>query len=51
MSDEKEEVQKGFYVEEVPSTFGRVIAKDGKPIDVLELLAEIANKIERAGLK
>lgn len=40
-----------FFVGEQPTDIQRVIAKDGKVIDILELLVDIANKVERAGLK
>ena len=41
----------GFYVAEAPTGFQNVVVKDGKVIDLLELIADIANKVERAGLK
>lgn len=47
MADE----EKGFYVAKTPSEYERVIVKDGQAIDLLELLVDTANKVERAGLK
>lgn len=49
--EEKVEHPFGFYLVENPVEFQRLIAKDGKQIDVLELLIDLANKVERAGLK
>lgn len=41
----------GFYVGDQPTDFQKVIVKDGKVVDLLELITELANKVERAGLK
>lgn len=51
MTDEKQVKPEGYYVAEIPTEFGKVIAKDGKEVNLFELIVEMANKIERAGLK
>ncbi len=47
----KEETPIGFYIAETPVEFQKLIVKDGKAVDVLELLVDLANKVERAGLR
>lgn len=46
----KEEVPKGFYLAQVPTEFGTVIAEDGKEVNVMELLVKIANACKKAGI-
>mgnify|MGYP001272944061 CR=1 FL=1 len=50
MEEEKVEV-KGYYVTEVPVSFQKVIALGDKIVPIEELIADLANKVERAGLK
>jgi hypothetical protein len=47
----KEEQHFGFYVATTPTEYQKLIVKDGKEVDLLELLVDIANKVDRAGLK
>lgn len=56
MAEEKKEEVKvehpfGYYIVENPTEFQRLIVKEGKQVDFFELLIDVANKVERAGLK
>ena len=44
-------IPEGYYVAEVPTEYGKVIAKDGKQVNLFDLIVDLANKVERAGLK
>ena len=46
----KEEIPKGFYLAQVPTEFANAIAFDGKQVDVLELLTNLANACKKAGI-
>jgi hypothetical protein len=47
----KEEQHFEFYVATTPVEYQKLIIKDGKEVDLLELIVDLANKVERAGLK
>lgn len=47
---EEQEVPKGYYIAEVPTAYGNIIAKEGKQIAVEELIIKMANTLEKAGL-
>lgn len=52
MTGEKEVVvPSGYAVGSIVTNRENVIVKDGQAIDLLDLVVELANKIDRAGLK
>ena len=53
MAEEKaeKEVKTEYELKEVSTDSDVFIYKDGKPVDIRVLVVELANKIERAGLK
>jgi hypothetical protein len=51
MAEEKEVKANEYALAEVSTSTDFVIVKDGKVFDIRELLIDVANKVERAGLK
>lgn len=50
--EEKEtKKQEGYFVADVPTAFGKVIAKDDKEVPLLELVCKMANALDKAGIE
>lgn len=51
MVEEKEEKKpEGFYLTEVPASYAKVIALDGKEVNADELLVKMANALKDSGI-
>lgn len=48
--EEKQEIPKGYYLAQVPTGYGTVVAKGKEQISVEELIVKMANALEEAGL-
>lgn len=50
MEEEKQEVPKGYYITEIPTSTQKVIAFGDEIVPIDELIVKIANAVEKAGL-